>query len=68
MSGDDEELTHEDHDVVDIIVVDLDGDVVDPRLDTIVPPLRVDGRLENKGVRVEESFKSSGPGVAVLEM
>jgi hypothetical protein len=59
--------THESHDVVDVFVVDLDGHVVEPGLDPVVPPLGVDRRLEDKSVRIEQPLEPSGPGVAVLK-
>lgn len=62
-----EKETDEAHDVVDVLVVDLDGNVVNPGLDAVVPPFGVDGRLEHERVRVEKSLEPGRPGVAVLE-
>jgi hypothetical protein len=47
--------------VVQVRVVDIDGDVVDPRLDTVAPPFGVDARLEHERTSEQKSLGSSRP-------
>lgn len=47
--------------VVKVAIVDVDGHVVDPRLDSVAPPLGVDARLEEQRTAHKESLSTGRP-------
>lgn len=55
----------ESHHVVDIRVILLDGDVVDPRCDPVLHPFGKDTGLEDHTTGHEQSVESRAPSVAI---
>jgi len=47
--------------IVQVRVVDVDRDVVNPRLDAVAPPFGIDARFEHEGASEQESLGSSRP-------